>query len=64
LWLFYDYNSEETPAMDDGTGWVEALLGLPGFGVIGVLETDRPTRSRGTTSDGAPIRTGDIASWT
>jgi hypothetical protein len=39
LRLFDGCDDEETPAMDDGTGLAEALLGLAGFRVLAVAET-------------------------
>jgi transposase len=40
LRLFYDCDDEETPAMVDGSGLAEAMLGLSGFRVLAVIETD------------------------
>jgi transposase len=40
LELFYDFNCEEIPAMVDGSGLAEAMLGLGGVRVIDVCEAD------------------------
>ena len=38
--LFYDFNGEEIPAMGDGSGLAEAMLGLDGVRVTGVSEAN------------------------
>ena len=40
LRLFYDCDDEEIPAMGDGSGLAEAMLGLDGVRVTGVSEAD------------------------
>ena len=40
LELFYDFNGEEIPAMGDGSGLAEAMLGLDGVRVTGVCEAN------------------------
>jgi len=40
LELFYDFNGEEIPAMGDGSGLAEAMLGLDGVRVTDVREAD------------------------
>ena len=40
LELFYDFDDEEIPAMGDGSGLAEAMLGLDGVRVTGVSEAD------------------------
>lgn len=38
--LFYAFDDEEIPAMVDGSGLAEAMLGLDGVRVTGVSEAD------------------------
>jgi hypothetical protein len=38
--LFYDCDDEEIPAMRDGSGLAEAMLGIDGVRVTGVCEAD------------------------
>jgi transposase len=40
LELFYDVDGEEIPAMGDGSGLTEAMLGFDGVRVTNVCETD------------------------
>jgi hypothetical protein len=40
LRLFNGCNVKETPDVSDGIGQAEALLGLPGFRVLDVVEVD------------------------
>jgi hypothetical protein len=40
LELFYDFDDEEIPAMGDGSGLAEAMLGLDGVRVTDVREAD------------------------
>ena len=42
--LFYDCDDEEIPALGDGRGLAEAMLGLDGVRVIGVSEADGDDR--------------------
>ncbi len=50
--LFNGRDEEETPAMNDGTGLAEALLGLDGFRVLKVDEdTDEMVITIETTAD-------------
>ena len=54
--LFDDFNGEEIPAMGDGSGLAEAMLGIDGVRVTNVVEGDGEVTIEVETTEPGSVR--------